>query len=108
MTLTLTVMSGGTLDEEQLAGRVADVFKNGPAPARERIAELTAARLVETGGDGRIHATEAGQALWTRLRGVVTGITEELWGDLPAEDLAVTGRVLSVVLDRANVVLAAA
>jgi hypothetical protein len=31
---------------------------------------------------------------------------ERLWGDLPPEDLATAGRVLGIVLERANVELA--
>ena len=37
-----------------------------------------------------------------------TQITQRLWGDLPVEDLATTGRVLSTVLARANAELASA
>jgi hypothetical protein len=42
------------------------------------------------------------------VRTAVTQITERLWGDVPAEDLATAGRVLSTVLARANAELAAA
>jgi hypothetical protein len=38
----------------------------------------------------------------------VTEITQRLWGDLPAEDLAIAGRVLGTVLVRANAELAGA
>jgi len=42
------------------------------------------------------------------LSGPVTKITERMWGDLPAADLVTAGRVLSVVLARANAELGAA
>ena len=37
-----------------------------------------------------------------------TGLTERLWGDLPTDELATTGRVLGVVLTRATAELAEA
>ena len=46
-----------------------------------------------------------------RWRGVllaIAGITQRLWGDLPAEDLATAGRVLAIITDRANAELARA
>ena len=51
--------------------------------------------------------TDAGQQLFGRIRGAVTEITGRLWGDLPAEDLATAGRVLSIVTERASAELAA-
>ena len=38
----------------------------------------------------------------------IAGITERLWGDLEPADLATAGRVLGIVLDRANAELAVA
>jgi DNA-binding MarR family transcriptional regulator len=55
-----------------------------------------------------VKATPAGQELHTRVRAVIAQITERLWGDLPADDLAATARVLSAVLARADAELAAA
>jgi hypothetical protein len=46
-----------------------------------------------------------GQARWTQVRTAIGPITPRLWGDLPAEAPAAAGRVLGIVLDRANAVL---
>ena len=107
VTLTLTVSGGRTLDRGQLAGRVADALKVSDAEAHARIADLAALHLLKSVEGGGFEVTDSGQALWTEVRTATTRVTEELWGDLPAGDLATAGRVLSTVLARANTVLAA-
>ena len=108
VTLTLTVVGGGTVDRAELIRRVAAATRFSPAAVAERITELTAAGLLRDGGDrgdGQVQVTDEGQARWTRVRTAIGPITQGLWGDLPAEDLAAAGRVLGIVLDRANAVL---
>jgi DNA-binding MarR family transcriptional regulator len=107
VTLTLTVAGRGSLDRGGLTDRVADALKVGDADAHARIAELAALQLLEPVEGGGIEVTDAGQALWTEIRTATTRVTAELWGDLPAGDLATAGRVLSTVLARANTMLAA-
>ncbi len=107
VTLTLAAAGGGSVDRAELIRRVSAATKAGEASVAERVAELTAAGLLRDGGDGSIQVSEAGQARWTRIRTALGPITQGLWGDLPAEDLAVAGRVLSTVLERADAVLAA-
>jgi hypothetical protein len=109
ITLTLTVAGGGTLDREQLADRVAGVFKFSAAQAQTDIAELAAAHLLEVPAEAGapVRPTDAGQRLHGEIRAAVTQITERMWGDLPAEDLDTAGRVLATVLARANAELAA-
>lgn len=110
VTLTLTVASGGTVDRDQLIGRVAGVLKVSQAEAQAHITELAAAQLLQApDGEGSpVKLTDAGQQLYGQIRTAVTQITQRLWGDVPAEDLATAGRVLSTVLARANAELAAA
>ncbi|MEV0270333.1 hypothetical protein AB0H43_16250 [Hamadaea sp. NPDC050747] len=105
VTLTLTVVSGG-LPADALTARVSNALKVDSAVARERLAELTSAGLVRQNPDGVVEATERGKAQWEAVRAQVTEITQRLWGDLPEEDLAVAGRVLSTVLTRASAALA--
>jgi hypothetical protein len=106
--LTVTVASGGAVDRDELVNRLAGIFKVGEAEAEARIAELAAAQLLEAAnGDGSpVTVTDAGQQLHGQIRAAVTEITQRLWGDLPAEDLATAGSVLSTVLERADQELA--
>jgi DNA-binding MarR family transcriptional regulator len=110
ITLTLTAASGGTLGRDQLASQVAGALKVSPAMAQARIDGLAAAQLLQTGGgdEALVTLTGAGQQLHGQIRGAVSEITERMWGDLPAGDLVTAGRVLSVVLARANAELSAA
>ncbi|WP_327088923.1 MarR family transcriptional regulator [Nonomuraea sp. NBC_01738] len=108
VTLTLTVVSGGTIDRAELIRKVGTATKFGETSVAERIAELTAAGLLRDGGDGSVQVSDAGQEQWTQVRTALGPIIQGLWGDLPAEDLATAGRVLGTVLDRANAVLAGA
>jgi hypothetical protein len=62
---------------------------------------------VRSDDDGGVLATEEGTARWQRVREAIGPIAERMWGDLPEADLAAAGRVLSVVLTRANALLAA-
>jgi DNA-binding MarR family transcriptional regulator len=108
VTLTLTVASGGTVDLDQLVDRVAAALKVSEAEAYAYITELATAQLllVSDGEESPVKLTDAGQQLQGQIRAAVARITERLWGDLPAEDLATAGRVLSIVLARANAELA--
>lgn len=106
--LTLTVTSDGTLTGDELVERIAGVLKVDRAVARERVTELNAADLVATGYDNTVSATERGRAQWGEVRTATTRIADGLWGDLPEEDLATAGRVLTTVLGRANALLSIA
>jgi DNA-binding MarR family transcriptional regulator len=110
VTLTMTVAGGGTVGRDELVARVAGVLKVGEAEAQAQITDLASAQLLQaTQDDGSpVKVTDAGQRLYEQIRTAVTRITQRLWGDLPAEDLATAGRVLSTVLERANEELAAA
>ena len=110
VTLTLTVMSGGTVERDQLVDRVAGALKVSVAEAQARVAELAAAGLLQApeGEGSRVTLTHAGRQLHAGIGAALTPITQRMWGDLPAEDLATAGRVLSTILARANAELAGA
>ena len=66
-------------------------------------AEATVSALVERGlldPDG--HLTPPGTTLFTELDAETAAITARLYGDLPANDLHIAGRVLAEVTARAN------
>jgi DNA-binding MarR family transcriptional regulator len=109
ITLTLTAASSGSIDRSQLAGRLVGALKVSEADAQARITEVAAAQLLQAPGDegSPVRLTDAGQQLFDGIRAAVAQITQRLWGDLPAEDLATAGRVLSIVTARANAELAA-
>jgi hypothetical protein len=101
VTLTLTVVSGGSVARDELTRRVAGSLKIADVEAQALIAELETAGLLSERSQ-TVTATEDGAQLHARVRAAVNEITGRLWGDLPADDLQTAGRVLSTVLERAN------
>ncbi|HEX6520309.1 MAG TPA: hypothetical protein VF070_09905 [Streptosporangiaceae bacterium] len=107
--LTLAVTGGGTFERDPFARQVAGALKISEAQAQASIDDLIAAQRLRAHDEGStLIVTDAARQLHSRIRTVVSEITERLWGDLPAEDLATAGRVLSIITERANAELAAA
>jgi hypothetical protein len=97
VTLTLTVAGGGSIDRDQLIGRVVAALKVRQAEAQALIHELVTAQLLQASDVSPVEVTDAGREVHGRIRTHVTEITQRLWGHLPAEDLATAGRVLNTV-----------
>jgi hypothetical protein len=105
--LTLAVTSGGPVDRDQFTHMVADALKISEADAQAHVAGMVAAQRLEiTGADAAVTVTGAVRQLHSQIREAVAGITQRLWGDLPAGDLATAGRVLTIITERANAELA--
>jgi DNA-binding MarR family transcriptional regulator len=101
-------MSSGGLGHGQVADQVANALKVSRAEAQAHIAELASAHLLSMpdGDHATVRLTDSGERLYTQTRAATTQVTQRLWGDLPTQDLATAGRVLSTVLARANTELA--
>jgi hypothetical protein len=105
--LTLAVTGGGAADRDRFTSMVADALKISEAEAKARVADMvTAQQLNITGQGSAVTVTGTAQQLHSRIRAAITEITQRLWGDLPAEDLATAGRVLAIITERANAELA--
>jgi hypothetical protein len=59
-------------------------------------------KLLSDCGSSEVTISDAGKRLHARILGANIDVTKRLWGDLPAEDLATTARVLATVLERAD------
>ena len=105
--LTLAVTSGGPADRDQFTHRVADALKISAADAQARIADMVAAQRLEITGEGSaVTVTGPARQLHSQIRATIADITHRLWGDLPADDLATAGRVLTIITERATAELA--
>ena len=104
LVLTVTTASGGDADRGQLVARISGARKIDRAEVESAIGELDALGLVQ--GSSLVSLTERGQARHGRIRRAIDELSARLF-DFPAEDLATTGRVLSIVTMRANAELAA-
>jgi hypothetical protein len=105
--LTLAVTSAGTAERDQFTRMVADALKISETEARAHVGDLvTTKQLQLTGKAPAVTATSAARQLYSRISATITLITQRLWGDLPAGDLATAGRVLAIITERANAELA--
>jgi DNA-binding MarR family transcriptional regulator len=102
--LVLIAGSGGPAGHEQVTTRVAHALHESRAAAATRIGRLAAKGLVQTTPEpgSAVLLTETGQQLLGSVQRQTAEITQRLWGDLPAADLEVAGRVLRTVLGRAE------
>lgn len=109
ITLTLAAAADSSASRGELAARVAHGLKISEAQAREHLASLAARQLLQDPGDdaGPVRLTAAGTRIFGEVRGATAEVVHRLWGDLPAEDLATAGRVLTIITERANAELAA-
>ncbi len=103
----VVVAGGGPAGRDQALAQVARALKTAQRGAADHIAALAAQGLVATGPSGTA-ITADGQRLIDRVQAQVGEITQRLWGDIPATDMAVVRRVLGTVLDRAEAELSAA
>jgi DNA-binding MarR family transcriptional regulator len=104
LVLTVSAASGAAIDRDQLLTRITGARKIDDSAVLTAIAELTSAELVQAlPGEGpRIGLTETGQARYRSIRTALDEVISRLFGDLPAEDLATAGRVLTIITERAN------
>jgi DNA-binding MarR family transcriptional regulator len=115
--LVLIAGSGGSAGHDQFTARVAFALKETQETAAARVGQLAAKGLVQITPEpgtsvapepgASVALTETGQRLMSSIRQHVDAITQRLWGDLPAADLDVAGRVLRTVLERAEAEVAA-
>ncbi|MFF1924705.1 hypothetical protein ACFVW8_29580 [Streptomyces sp. NPDC058221] len=100
--------SDGTIERRRLADRMTATLKIAGPAAESTLSELVGAGLLAElpGSEPQLTLTAAGRELHRTTSAGTAGITARLYADLPAEDLATAGRVLTVVTARANAVLA--
>lgn len=101
--LTLAVTAGGTTESDRFTHMVASMLKISEEDAEIHIGTLVSAGHLQLSSEGSVvTVTDAARQLHSRVGNAVAIITHRLWGDLPAEDLATAGRVLTIVTDRAS------
>lgn len=90
---------------DDLITQVRDSLKAAPADIRTTLDELLARQLLVTDG-AHLRPTDAGRELIAAIGAETAPVSARIWGGIPAEDLAATGRVLALVTERANAELA--
>jgi DNA-binding MarR family transcriptional regulator len=107
VTLVLAAGGEGSAPHDELTVRVAGALKVDRATAADHVQALTTKGLLASAPGEGSSLTDGGQELLHDVRAKTGEITRRLWGDLPDSDLAVAGRVLQTVLERAEAELEA-
>jgi DNA-binding MarR family transcriptional regulator len=104
VTMVLIAAGGEAASYGAITGRITQTQHVGAETAAAYIGQLEAKGLVEVtdGPDPAIGLSPSGSELLGAIRARTGEIIERLWGDLPATDLEVAGRVLLTVLERAE------
>ncbi|MFF3324334.1 hypothetical protein [Streptomyces sp. NPDC002889] len=104
MALNATASQGGAADVAAVVHRLTSTLKIDEATALATVAELVDAELLESpdGDADRVALTGPGRTFQARIAALGTELGARVYGDLPAEDLAIAARVLTEVTARAN------
>ncbi|WP_030693869.1 MarR family winged helix-turn-helix transcriptional regulator [Streptomyces globisporus] len=110
VTLRVVTVAGGSVDRDELVADVIGSLKSDASVVHGAIDELTAAKLLDQdpAQASRLRLTDAGRKLYETTTAETAGISARLYAGIPAEDLAVAGRVLTLLTERANAELAEA
>ncbi|MFI1935657.1 MarR family transcriptional regulator [Streptomyces purpureus] len=106
ITLRAAVTADAPHTPDDLIAQVQASLKADTADIRATLDELLNKHLLVADG-AHLRPTDAGRDLLAAVGAEVAPITARVWGGIPAEDLAVAGRVLALVTEQANAELAA-
>ncbi|GGY43646.1 winged helix DNA-binding protein [Streptomyces tanashiensis] len=110
VTLRAVVLAGDSVGRDELVSDVIGSLKTDESAVRAAIDELTATKLLEQdpAETSRLRLTDSGRELYETTTAETAEISARLYAGIPAEDLAVAGRVLTLITQRANAELAGA
>ncbi|MGY6020061.1 MarR family transcriptional regulator [Streptomyces spinosirectus] len=106
ITLRLVAVTETPFEREALVDQVAGSLKTDRADVQEVVGQLLAKELLRAEAS-QVRITDAGREFYAAVSRETAEISARVWGGIPDEDLAATGRVLALVTERANAELAA-
>ncbi|MFE3850237.1 MarR family transcriptional regulator [Streptomyces griseorubiginosus] len=107
VTLRPAALADGPLHRDRLVADVVGSLKIDAAEAHAVVDELLAAGLLAPEGTSEVRITRAGRDLYETTSAETAPLTARIYAGIPEEDLAVAGRVLGLITERANRELAA-
>ncbi|MEU6372505.1 MarR family transcriptional regulator [Streptomyces sp. NPDC046909] len=107
VTLRLAAVADGPVERDLIVGGVVDSLKIGAEEAGSVVDGLIAAQLLVPQEPSQVRITDAGRELYDTTSAATAPLTARVYADIPEEDLAVAGRVLTLITERANAELAA-
>ncbi|WP_031103868.1 MarR family winged helix-turn-helix transcriptional regulator [Streptomyces sp. NRRL S-146] len=105
--LRLAAVADGPVGREELVDGVTGALKIDAAEVHGVVDELIAAQLLTPDGASDVRITDVGRELYATASDETAPITARIYDGIPADDLAVTGRVLRLITGRADAELTA-
>ncbi|MFI8890450.1 MarR family transcriptional regulator [Streptomyces paradoxus] len=106
VTLRLATIADGPAGREQLVDGVTEALRIDAGKVHGVLDELIAARLLAPDGEAEVRITDAGRELYATTSDETAPLTARIYDGIPAEELAVAGRVLTLITERAGAELA--
>ncbi|MFE1442780.1 MarR family transcriptional regulator [Streptomyces sp. NPDC058739] len=106
ITLRLIVTAEAPVERAALAGQVTASLKIPEAEVLAVVDGLVERGLAAAEGTA-VRATDAGRELYATTTAETAPVSARIYAGIPAEDLAVAGRVLTLITERADAELAA-
>ncbi|CAM5386690.1 winged helix DNA-binding protein [Streptomyces chartreusis] len=107
VTLRLVAVAEGPVERDTLVDGVVGALKTDATEAHSVVDELIAAGLLAAEEPSAVRITDAGRERWASTSAATAPITARIYDGIPKEDLAVAGRVLTLITERANAEFAA-
>lgn len=107
VTLRVVAVADEPVEREHLVGGVVGALKIDAADAHSVLDELITAGALAAQGPSLVRITDAGRELYERTSAETAPITARVYAGIPEQDLAVAGRVLSLITERADAEFAA-
>ncbi|MEU9478951.1 MarR family transcriptional regulator [Streptomyces sp. NPDC048191] len=105
--LRLAAVADGPVERTALVDGATGALKVDAADAHATVEELITAGLLTATDASRLEITDNGRELYGRAAAETAPVTARIYAGISEEDRAVTGRVLTLITERANAELAA-
>jgi DNA-binding MarR family transcriptional regulator len=107
VTLRVVAVADGPVERDHVVDSITGSLKIDAEEVRSVVDELIAAGLLAAQGPSRLRLTDAGRDLHDRTTTETAPVSARIYAGIPTEDLAVAGRVLTLITERADAELAA-
>ncbi|MFF7945738.1 MarR family transcriptional regulator [Streptomyces griseorubiginosus] len=107
VTLRLAAVAEGPVERQHLVDGVVGSLKIGTEEAQAVVDELITAGALAAQRPSPVRITDAGRQLYETTSAETAPLSARVYDGIPEEELAVAGRVLTLITERANRELAA-
>jgi DNA-binding MarR family transcriptional regulator len=107
ITLRLAVVADGPVERAHLVAGVVAALKADPDDVADTVEELITAGLLAPQAPSGTGVTDAGREMYAKVTAETGPVTARIYAGISEQDRAVTGRVLTLITERADAELAA-